>query len=184
MMSFRDEMFELTWQKAIQNITPVVILSEDIDLALDMAQKKAELERKKGIHRYGSDQQQLDKRFCTGIKNELVLHRKIYGNLDKFNRAIESNYRTADFYNVKIGSIDYQKLGAKAVNIGLCPMPFKNPEYPEIITIIDENLLYIMGIASVDVLKKYQHEFLVKDKNARGVKGGFYGYWALTPFPN
>lgn len=71
-------------------------------------------------------------------------------------------------------------VGIKTVEYGKFPLIFKKNDYPQIICILDPShygTVLVCGLATADVLNKYQDDDLILDSKlkARGTKTGFYG---------
>ena len=77
-------------------------------------------------------------------------------------------------------------VGIKTVERDKFPIIFKDNSYPQIICIKStkyNNLIFVCGLATSNVLNNYQDDDLILDPNlrARGTKTGFYGFEQLVP---
>lgn len=124
------------------------------------------------------DNRKETKRFTTGFLGEAALE-KVLGI-----PIIDWTIGDSDSYHIP--DVPGYKVGIKTVEYGKFPIVFKKNYYPQIICIVDTNkfgTVYVCGIASPDVLNKYQDDDLILDSKlkARGTKTGFYGFDYLEP---
>jgi len=119
------------------------------------------------------------KRFLTGTLGELALEKLLSteGIVD-WGIGDSVKYHSPDLKGIGL------KVGVKSVNYGLFPIIFNKSYSPEIINIVYKNYVYVCGLATVDVLNKYQTIDLVKSSKlkSRGTKTGFYGFDKLKTF--
>ena len=85
-----------------------------------------------------------------------------------------------------IPDIPGYRVGIKTVERDKFPIIFKDNSYPQIICIKStkyNNLIFVCGLATSNVLNNYQDDDLILDPNlrARGTKTGFYGFEQLVP---
>ena len=97
---------------------------------------------------------------------------------------IDWSIGNSDFYNNP--DIPGYKVGIKTVERNKYPIIFKNNMYPQIICIKSiqcDNLVFVCGLATKEVLNEYQDDNLILDENLRkrGTKTGFYGFSHLLP---
>lgn len=118
------------------------------------------------------------KRFTTGYLGEAALEIVLGIPIIDWTIGDSAYYHKPDIpgYNVGIKTVEYDKF----------PVIFKNNNYYQIICIVDPTeigTVYVCGIASPEVLNKYQDDDLILDPNlrARGTKTGFYGFDYLEP---
>jgi hypothetical protein len=120
------------------------------------------------------------KRFYTGTLGEAALEEYLgLENIIDWTIGHSKEYHKPDLRNIGV------KAGIKTVEYGLFPIIFKNSFSPEIIMIkVSDNHVVLCGIATKNVLNKYQSEELIKDKflRVRGTKTGFYGFKHLKTF--
>ena len=88
----------------------------------------------------------------------------------------------------RYGHADFKRLGVgvKSAQFGSCPMVFQEPDHPEIImSYTDLGDLYICGLATVDIQRKYSSLDGLNDINPAlkpyKPKLAFYGYDQLIP---
>lgn len=113
------------------------------------------------------------KRHMTGFVGEAAV--ESYLGL----KIIDWTIGNSDRYNIP--DIEEYGVGIKTVEKGKYPVIFKKNEYPQIICVRDDkipNLVFICGLATADVLNKYQDDNLILNPKLRrrGVKTGFYGF--------
>ena len=124
------------------------------------------------------DSRQEEKRFTTGFLGEAALE-KLLG-IPIINWSIGNSV----FYNDP--DIPGYKVGIKTVERNKYPIIFKNNMYPQIICIKSiqcDDLVFVCGLATKEVLNEYQDDNLILDENLRkrGTKTGFYGFSHLLP---
>lgn len=142
----------------------------------DFVERIVDAKMKERIHQIDNDAE--IKRWITGVSGELAVE-KLLG-VEFFDWSIGQS----DVYNVA----DLRQLGLdvgiKTVEYGKFPVIHKKSTRPEIIVIKEDDRYYVCGVATVDVLNKYQDDNLVLNKKlrARNVKTGFYGFEQLRQF--
>ena len=124
------------------------------------------------------DSLQEEKRFTTGFLGEAALE-KLLGI-----QIIDWSIGNSDFYNNP--DIPGYKVGIKTVERNKFPIIFKNNWYPQIICIKSierDDLVFVCGLATKEVLNEYQDDNLILDPNLRkrGTKTAFYGFSHLLP---
>ena len=113
------------------------------------------------------------KRFTTGLMGEAALE-KLFGIkiIDwTTGNSVEYHHPDIPGYNVGIKTVERNK----------CPIIFKKNRYPQIICIRSdkrEDLVFVCGLATPDVLNECQSDDLIIDPNLRkrGTKTGFWGF--------
>lgn len=123
------------------------------------------------------------KRFYNGFAGELALEKVLKENILDFTIGDSHKYNVADLHKIGLN------VGVKTVEAGKAHIVHKDPNKPEILIKIDNNnprRLIIMGLAEVDVMKKYCDDNLILSPalRARNVKTGFAGYHKLKKFKN
>nr|DAJ95802.1 MAG TPA: hypothetical protein [Caudoviricetes sp.] len=118
------------------------------------------------------------KRFTTGLLGEAALE-KLF-NID----IIDWTIGYSGLYHIP--DIPGYKVGIKTVERNKFPVIFKENDYPQIICVRSlerNNLIFVCGLATEEVLNQYQDDELILDSNllARGTKTGFYGFEHLIP---
>ncbi len=124
------------------------------------------------------DSHQEVKRFTTGFLGEAALEKLLGISIIDWSIGYSGLYHTPD--------IPGYRVGIKTVEHGKFPIIFKKNPYSQIICIKStqyNNLVFVCGLATSDVLNKYQDDNLILDPNlrARGTKTGFYGFEHLVP---
>ena len=155
-----------------------VKISEDNYIKADSFAKKIISAKSKEKH-YIIDNDSLYKRFLTGTLGELALEQFLdIKGIVNWEIGESIKYNSPDLRGIGL------EIGLKSVNYGLFPIIFNNSYYPEIINIVYKDYVYICGLATVDVLNKYQSIDLIKSTKlkARGTKTGFYGFDKLKTF--
>lgn len=133
------------------------------------------IEAKKGEFHHKVDGNKEFDRFYTGFLGEAAIE-QVFGV-----ETIDWSCGNSKKYNVpdlrKIGL----EVGVKTSELYNFPIIFKENNYPQIINIRANNCIYICGLATVEVLNKYQDDKLILSPNLRkkGTKTGFYGFDSL-----
>ena len=139
------------------------------------------MNKKKEEQHHISDPYNEAKRWRTGMGGELALEKfigKVFVDLSIGN---SNDYHVPDLSKLGL------KVGIKTVELGKYPVIFKRSNKPEIIILkLDTNRYCILGLATVDVLAKYQDDdqILSPSLKARGTKTGFVGLYKLKRFKN
>lgn len=170
----------------IDRFVSVKISEKDIERSEQFANEVVSEKMKEQQHQKDSAKE--TKRWKTGTLGEFALEKL----LDSPGQIVNWTVGKSAKYNVP----DLQKLG---LNIGiksinstdknstdcLFPLTLKNPVRPEIIVIVraDGKGFFVCGLATVEVLKKYQDDKLKCIAN-NDLKTGFYGFEHLIPFKN
>lgn len=118
------------------------------------------------------------KRFMTGFLGEAAI--EIFLARD----GIDWTVGKSENYNVPDIVHEGKRLGIKCAEFGHFPVIFKRNDYPQIITIREgKNVVWVCGIASCDVLNRFQNDDLILSPflKARGTKTAFYGFGHLKP---
>lgn len=139
------------------------------------AQKMATAKAKEAHHKIDCFNE--EKRIMTGLLGEKALEHVLGIDIIDYTIGNSKNYNVPD--------ISQYNIGVKTVEYGKFPVIFKNNSYPQIICVVDKSkkAVYVLGLATVDVLNKYQSEDLILSPylRARGTKTGFYGLDKLIP---
>lgn len=116
------------------------------------------------------------KRFTTGYFGEMAIEKLLNIKFVRYSSGHSNEYHNPDISGLNIG--------VKTVEYGKFPIIFKKSTTPEIICIKDDNTVYICGLATVDVLLKYQSDDLVLSPllKSRGTKTAFWGFDFLKQF--
>ena len=119
-----------------------------------------------------------EKRWTTGYLGECAVEKFIGIKFVDFSIGDSFKYNVADLKSLGIDC------GIKTVEKGKFPIIFKKSYKPEIIVIKEsETLFHICGLATKEVLNKYQSTELILSPylKSRGTKTGFYGFHKLIP---
>lgn len=130
-------------------------------------------EKKAGEQHHIVDNMRERKRFTTGFLGEAALEKVLGIPIIDWTIGDSRSYHVPD--------IPGYSVGIKTVEYGKFPIIFKRNYYPQIICIADTKKagsVYVCGIASIDILNKYQDDSLILDNKLRirGTKTGFYGF--------
>ena len=135
--------------------------------------------RKKGKAHHIIDNKQELKRFYTGFLGEAAVEQLLGIDIIDYSVGDSALFHVSDFV------LNGKKVGIKTVEYGKFPIIFKRNDYPQIICVkISNNRVYICGLATIQVLNKYQSDDLVLSPllRNRGTKTGFYGLDHLIVF--
>lgn len=144
---------------------------------MDYINKRIAFKREKD-KRYECDNSSLTKRIATDAYSEAMLY-KFSGGKFKPNFEIgqSKKYNEPDFKHIGLN------MGLKTVQGFHAHLVKITPEYPELMTRVvkmgDHVEYQILGVATVDVMKKYSEYHLVKSYWARDYKKGFNEYEKL-----
>lgn len=141
-----------------------------------LAQKIVAAKSEEDHHKVDNNQE--IKRFTTGLMGEAALEKLLNLKIIDWTVGNSASYHHPD--------IPGYKVGIKTVERNKFPIIFKNNRYPQIICIRSDkydNLIFVCGLATPDVLNKYQSDDLIIDQKLRerGTKTGFWGFEYLTP---
>lgn len=167
-----DEYMSEFWDKFLK----VELTPERYKKVEEFVPKLVEAKKKEKLHQIDGGQE--IKRHMTGYLGESALEQLLGIRIVDWSIGDSRNYNHPD--------IKRYNIGIKTVEKGSFHIIFKENYYPQIICIKSDtqpNLIYVCGLATTDVLNKYQDTSLIKSKAlaARGVKTGFYGYGHLLP---
>ena len=116
-------------------------------------------------------------RLRTGLIGEAALEKLLSISVIDWSVGDSEKYNKPDITGYSVG--------VKTVEWGKYPVIFKKNDYPQIICIKNknDNKVLICGLATPDILNKYQDDELIISENLlkRGVKTGFYGFKHLIP---
>jgi hypothetical protein len=136
--------------------------------------------KKKSESHHQNDKGSHYKRYYTGILGEVAME-KFFGitGIVDWSVGDSEKYYVPDLRNIGL------EVGIKTAYYGAFPIVFKKNFLNEIILIRwKDRHIYICGLATVNVLNKYQSDELILDDNLRkrGTKTGFYGFSYLKKF--
>jgi hypothetical protein len=162
----------------IKDKSPLVVIPEKrIERAKLFVEKV--IEAKKIEKHHIIDDNQIYKRFYTGVLGELAIEQILKRKFINWAIGDSINFHTADLS--KFGF----NVGIKTVEEGKFPIIFKKSNYPEIINIKkSDNEVYVCGIASSNILNTYQDDKFILDNQLleRGTKTAFVGLDKLEQF--
>lgn len=153
-----------------------VIIPPEKRRRIDQQVKKL-CSRKIKEHRYQIDHKRLGYRYTTGLLGEAALEEFLGVPIIEWEVGDSDTYNHPDIPNTKIG--------IKTVRYGKCPLIWQKNYYSQIICIIspyNENEVWICGLATKEILNKYQSREYVLNPEAR--KTAFYGFEHLLPVPS
>lgn len=126
---------------------------------------------------YKKDGASITKRYINGLKGEAAVGKLLKMNIIDPSVGVSIDYDYPDIpgYGVGVKTVGYEHF----------PVIPRENKYPQVICICHptrNDIVYICGLATVDVLNKFQHEDLLLDANlkAKGTKTGFWGFSQLT----
>lgn len=140
---------------------------------------------------YTFDNKGIGTRWLTGLVGEYAVSKQLleWGLIDKMpsfdlEQGLSSTYDTADL--IKLGF----NLGCKTAGTDRAALVKENETYPEVISVYDkfQKVVYICGIATPDILKRYADLSLVTEEKVRAKAGsvaakvGFNRFDKLIPF--
>lgn len=117
-----------------------------------------------------------EKRWTTGFLGESAVEQFLKINFIDLSIGSSQNYHVSDLK--KVG----YDCGIKTVEKEKFPVIFRKSYKPEIIVVKQsDRVFYICGLATVEVLNKYQSLDLILSPSLRkrGTKTGFYGFHKL-----
>ena len=132
-------------------------------------------EKQKEIH-HKIDSRNEHKRWFTGFLGECAVEKFIGKKFVDFSIGNSKKYHVPDLKSIGFNC------GIKTVEFGKFPIIFKKSFKSEIIVLKkSDSIFYICGLASKEVLNKYQSMSLVLSPflRKRGTKTGFYGFHKL-----
>lgn len=142
---------------------------------------EAVIQAKQNEAHHQVDKHQSYKRFYTGTLGEAAVEQLLGVELIDWNVGNSNAFNQADLRSIGINA------GVKTVEYGSFPVIHVYPKRPEIINVrITDSKVYVCGLATIDMLLKYQDVELIKSPSlrSRGTKTGFYGISELKPFYN
>lgn len=171
-----DNLYEDLVTRYAKNFVPVVVPTFKIiqikELVRDIILKK----QQEGHHQI--DNKHEFKRFFTGLMGEAAVEELLHTNIIEWDVGESADYNHPDIK--KLG------VGIKTAERNKFPIIPKDNTYPQIICVLSDkrdDVVFICGLATTDVLNRYQSDTLVLSQNLlnRGTKTGFYGFHMLKP---
>ncbi|MFW5891404.1 MAG: hypothetical protein ACOCUI_04215, partial [bacterium] len=122
---------------------------------------------------YNYDNKKMKTRFYTGLAGEMAVQKLIKKEFIDLTVGNSNYYNHADLKKVGIN------VGVKTIKYGNFPVIHNNAKRPEIICMITGvDTVYILGLATKDVLNKYQDDKYILSPwlRKKGTKTCFYGF--------
>ena len=173
MLNQREE-----FEKQFNRCNPVCIQipSGDINRIENWVTKIVRAKMREEVHRYDGSREH--KRWKTGRMGEVALEILFKKKFTDWSIGSSNQYSYADLKDLGVN------VGVKTVEYGSFPLVHKISHRPEIICVLYGNKVYVMGLATVDVLNTYSDQKYVKTASALDRKTGFYGFDKLIPIRN
>jgi hypothetical protein len=164
--------------KQYASVPVVVISDEKRKKVTDFVTRFAEAKAKEEVHQ--SDPTNRMKRFGTGFLCEAGVEQFLGADFMDTTIGNSKNYAVADMAPIGVnagvkGGI-YENNKFIAIN--------RNLRHPQVICFLtaDRRRVFICGLATVDVLRRYSDDDLIMTKDMSGRKTGFYGFQHLIKF--
>ena len=116
------------------------------------------------------------KRQFTGLLGEAAIEEFFGIDIIDYSVGNSNTYNVADMKKLGLN------IGVKTVEVWKFPIVHKTPYRPELICVKrKDNEVLLFGYASMDILRKYQTDDFILDRNLRqrGTKSAFYGFSEL-----
>jgi hypothetical protein len=181
---FREKVYEKCIAPCVARAFSI-ILPYDETIANDVVPLGREEEKLKEAHWSGAAGAHGGKRLKGGAICEKAVRMAMGESLGlDASTGPSKNYAHPDLEEL---GIPIGVKGADADNEN-CPMTFDNPRYEEIICAYSDlgkkgYKVWILGVATVSVQRRFSHKFLVKMSSGRAYKTGFYGARELWEWP-
>lgn len=149
-----------------------VKIDDDIIEKIKELTYRVVIEKQKEFH-HKFDGNKEYKRFYTGFLGEAAIEKFFGINIIDWSYGDSKKYDVADLSKIGL------KIGIKTSEVYNFPIIFKHNTYPQIINIrYGSNVIFICGLATVDILNCYQNDELILSPALRrkGTKTGFYGF--------
>lgn len=153
------------------NFKKVILNNLELKYIINVANKIIDAKKSETAHM--KDGIAEEKRFINGLKGEFAVSK--YLGID----IVNSDVGHSSMFDVP--DIPGYLVGVKTVDYGHFPVIPKHNTYAQVICICHPTapeVIYICGLATEEILNKYQHDDLILDVNlrAKGTKTGFYGF--------
>lgn len=174
-----DFLYEDLVARYAGNFIPVVIPQDTIKRIEDLAKRIVAKKIEEGHHIVDGNSE--EKRFTTGLMGEAAVESLLGVNIIEWSAGDSRNFDHPDIPNLNIG--------IKTAERDKFPIIFKKNSYGQIICIRSnkrDDVVFVCGLATPDVLNRYQSDLLVLSQGlrSRGVKTGFYGFCKLKKIKN
>lgn len=163
----------------MEQTVSVVLRDFEILFAEEVAEKIA-IEKSKE-KQYLNDYRKIKERYVTGLKGEIAVLKLLGYNY----KDIDSEaYKTPNKAVKDLSRIGYFNTEIKSVEQGKAHVIYKMNKTNQILCVVDNDTVDVLGIATIDILNKYQDDRLILDSRlrAKNWKTGFCGYEKLIPF--
>lgn len=163
------------FEKQFRKCNPVCIqLSPGERNRIDNWVKKIIKEKMKElVHKNDGSREQ--KRWKTGRMGEVALEILFKKKFTDWTIGESEHYAYADLKDLGVD------VGVKTVDYGSFPLVHKHSRRSEIICVTYGDKVYVLGLATPDVLNTYSDQKYVKTASAKDRKTGFYGFDKLIP---
>ncbi len=166
-----DSLYDDLVGRYSDNFVRVRVPEDKVEKINALVDSIVEQKQKENIHQIDGNKER--KRFFNGLLGEAAIEKLLGIDIIDWSVGDSKNYNYPD---VKIFGV-----GIKTVEKGKFPVIPKRNDYSQIICIVSDtikNLVFVCGLATVDVLNDKQSDTLLWDKQlaSRGVKTGFYGF--------
>lgn len=136
------------------------------------------VEEKETRLEHANDSRSQEKRQLTGLLGERAVEIALKQKVIEWKIGDSKDFNHPDIQRLNVG--------VKTVLKGSFPIIFKKNNYPQIFCIresLKSRVVWVCGMATAEILNKYQSDELIHDKylRARGTKTGFYGFKYLIP---
>ena len=131
------------------------------------------VKQKEKVHQF--DGKKEPKRWRTGRMGECALEILFKKKFADWNIGNSEKFAYADLKDLGVN------IGIKTVDYGSFPLVHKHSRRAEIICVTYGNKVYILGLATPDVLNTYSDPKYVHNPDAKDRKTGFYGFDKLIP---
>ena len=169
-----DYLYEDLVVRYAKNFVPVIIRKDIIKkiecLAGEIVKKKVEESH------HSIDNGNELKRFVTGLMGESAVESLLGVDIIEWSVGDSKEYNHPDINSLGVG--------IKTAERNKFPIIPKFNDYPQIICVRSdkrEDLVFVCGLATPEVLNRFQSDSLVLSQGlrSRGVKTGFYGFGKL-----
>lgn len=169
-----DFLYEDLVSRFAKNFIPVKIPKEKIDRIHNFVNQIIQAKQQEKHHAVDCNHEY--KRFVTGLMGEAAVEELLKIDIIEWDIGNSINYNHPDIK--KLG------IGIKTSERNKFPIIFKKNTYPQIICILSDkrpDIVFVCGLATPEVLNRYQSDTLVLSQNLlnRGTKTGFYGFHKL-----
>jgi hypothetical protein len=155
------------------NSVCILIPYEKREEISNFVDKVVKVKSGESLHKHDGHKE--NKRWETGRMGECALEILFDKKFVDWNIGKSEDFSYADLKDLGVN------IGIKTVDYGSFPLVHKHSKRAEIICVTYGNKVYVLGLATADVLNKYNHSKYVRNPDARDRKTGFYGFDKLIP---